>query len=96
MVEFYKSWKKLFEETYITSEGHMDSDQIFDALSKKHSVKSFNDLNWEGSFKEYLDIVIEKPEVASTAFRRMYDMIASHGYEKYVDSKKEITHWKFF
>ena len=74
----------------------MDSDQIFETLSKKHSTDSYNQLNWEGSFKEYLDIVIEKPEVASTAFRRMYDMIASHGSEKYIDNKKAITRWKFF
>ena len=36
-------------------------------------------LVWEGSFKDYLDIVKENPNVAQTAHSRVYNMIMSYG-----------------
>ncbi len=36
-------------------------------------------LVWEGSFKEYLDLVKENPNVAQTAHSRVYNMIMSYG-----------------
>ena len=64
----------------------MDSNH-YGLCQRNIQSKVFNDLNWEGKFqRNYLDIVIEKPRSYSTAhFRHMYDMIASHGYKKYVD-----------
>ncbi|MBP6218047.1 MAG: hypothetical protein KA436_05630 [Oligoflexales bacterium] len=74
----------------------MESDKIFNIVSKSNLKKLYEDLNWEGHFKEYLDLVFQKPALARTAFQRLYDMIASYKYETYTEYKKKIVHWKFF
>lgn len=74
----------------------MNSDRIFEKLSKQDTNESNAENFWQGSFKDYLDIVMERPEVASSAFKRLYDMIASHGHDTYIDNKKKVTRWHFF
>ena len=74
----------------------MDSDRIFDMLSQQDKSEEALQNYWQGSFKDYLNILLERPEVSSTAFKRLYDMIASHGSETYIDNKKKITRWNFF
>ncbi|OIJ21501.1 protein prkA [Anaerobacillus alkalidiazotrophicus] len=49
-------------------------------------------LTWEGTFREYLEIIKKKPEVAQTAHSRIYNMIKDAGIEE-VDGKKS---YKFF
>lgn len=61
-----------------------------------HDVKTFEELAWEGTFKDYLGILENQPQVARNAFQRMYDMILSYGSEDYFEYKKKITHYKFF
>ena len=65
-------------------------------LKEKQDPRAFQDLNWEGSFADYLDLVIQNPKVARTAFQRVYDMIISHGTEEYAEYKKKIVRYKFF
>ncbi|OIJ17065.1 protein prkA [Anaerobacillus alkalilacustris] len=49
-------------------------------------------LTWEGTFREYLEIIKEKPEVAQTAHSRIYNMIKDAGVEE-IDGKRS---YKFF
>jgi serine protein kinase len=56
----------------------------------------FRELNWTGTFQQYVDTVIENPRVTRTAFQRIYDMILSYGTEEYVEFKKKIIHYRFF
>ncbi|MGE0174441.1 MAG: PrkA family serine protein kinase [Oligoflexales bacterium] len=74
----------------------MDARKILDEISKNEQGGKYKELHWAGTFQEYLNMVIEKPSIARTAFQRVYDMIASYGYDKYVEYKKEILHYKFF
>jgi serine protein kinase len=68
-----------------------------DALvGQLQDVDSFRELNWEGTFQEYVDIVTQAPRVTRTAYQRLYDMIMSYGTDEYIDSKKRITHYRFF
>ncbi|GMT97206.1 serine protein kinase [Corallococcus caeni] len=59
-------------------------------------VKTYAELNWEGSFEDYLEIVRKNPKVTRTAFQRIYDMILSHGKSEYIDNKKKLTRYHFF
>ncbi len=71
----------------------------FDMMSmagELQDLESFRELNWEGSFQDYLDIVAENPQVVRTAYQRLYDMLMSYGVDEYVDSKKHIVHYRFF
>ena len=56
----------------------------------------YKKLHWEGSFDEYLDIVLADPRVTRTAYQRLYDMILSHGTEEVYENKEKFTRYKFF
>ena len=65
-------------------------------IKSMHNIEGYKDLNWEGTFSDYLSIVEKNPKVARTSFQRIYDMIISHGSEEFTEYKKKITHYKFF
>ncbi|GAB4378871.1 MAG: serine protein kinase [Calditrichia bacterium] len=69
---------------------------ILEKIQKKYFDKQFKDLNWSGSFEDYLELVNNNPRVLRTSFQRLYDMILSFGTEEYEDSRKKMTHYKFF
>lgn len=51
-----------------------------DILNKVKSYREEeNQLKWEGTFEEYLELVKERPEVAQTAHSRVYSMIKCSG-----------------
>lgn len=52
--------------------------------------------HWEGTFEDYLNIVIENPEVTRTAYQRLYDMILAHGTEEVYENKDKMTRYRFF
>ena len=52
----------------------------------------YAELNWTGTFDDYLELVRQTPEVTRTAWQRLYDMIVSHGVSEYTDTKKKVTH----
>ena len=74
----------------------MDATKLIDTITESEFHNHYKELNWTGSFQDYLTMVLENPGVARTAFQRVYDMIYSYGFEKYVEYKKEIYHWNFF
>ena len=74
----------------------MDASKLISAVTKHEFNDQYKELHWTGSFRLYLDMVIERPQVARTAFQRVYDMINSYGYSTYTEYKKEMYHWRFF
>lgn len=69
---------------------------LLDFVSERQDRTTFQNLNWTGMFKDYLDIVTEDPKVTRSAFRRIYDMIMSYGTEEFIDAKKRLIRYKFF
>lgn len=67
--------------------------EIIQSLQKGSNL---HDLNWVGSFNDYLNLVRENPKVTRNAFQRIYDMIIEKGVQEYVDVKKQMVHYKFF
>jgi serine protein kinase len=51
-------------------------------------------ITWEGTFREYLEIVQKNPKVANLAHARMYDMITSAGVEDRGEGQPK--EYKFF
>jgi hypothetical protein len=64
--------------------------------SSSRISESFRELNWTGTFGDYLDIVARNPKVTRNAFQRIYDMIMSYGYEEFIDAKKKLIRYHFF
>jgi len=69
---------------------------IVSIVDRKLDVSNFREQHWEGTFWEYLDIVIENPSVARNAFQRVYDMILSYGQESFTLFKQELMRYTFF
>ena len=69
---------------------------ILTEFAKKINRNEFQDLTWEGTMEDYLDLVKKDPCVIRTSHQRVYDMILTHGYDEYTDAKKKILHYKFF
>jgi len=65
-------------------------------LATHHNVEEYQELNWSGTFEEYLDLVREHSRVVRASHQRLYDMILSHGIEEYLDNKKKIVRYNFF
>ena len=62
----------------------MTADNLLAKLGKYHDVEAFRELNWQGTFQEYLQFVAENPKVMRSSFQRLYDMILSYGIEDFV------------
>ncbi len=74
----------------------MQRHELMQMITSLHDLKSYQELNWQGGFSDYLHTVQKNPRVAHTAFQRIYDMIVSYGFEEYTEHKKKITHFRFF
>ena len=70
--------------------------ELIDIVDSMDHDEHYHELHWEGSFKEYLDIVAENPLVLRTAFQRTYDMIMSYGTEPYTEYKERLVRYNFF
>ena len=69
---------------------------ILDTLRSQIDLTDFRKLNWEGTFQDYLNIVLEDPGVTRTAYQRLYDMVMAHGVEDIYENKDKLTRYKFF
>lgn len=65
-------------------------------LNEWNGKSEFQELNWSGSFDDYLNLLRESPRASRNSFQRMYDMIMEAGTTEYVDVKKHVVHYKFF
>jgi serine protein kinase len=65
-------------------------------IKELHDQKRFQELNWTGSFEDYLEIAVQNPKVTRNAFQRIYDMINAYGTADFIDAKKRLIHYKFF
>jgi serine protein kinase len=69
---------------------------ILAELRPQLDLGDYRKKHWEGSFEEYLNIVVEHPEVTRSAYQRLYDMILSHGTEEVYENKEKVIRFKFF
>jgi len=67
----------------------------WDILKQAEEHRQLGDkLHWEGTFKDYLDIVAKSPRVSDLAHARMFDMIVSAGVEDPGEGQPKT--YKFF
>ncbi len=69
---------------------------IMQMVQQLHDVKTFQELNWKGTFEDYIGVVTKNPKVCRNSFQRVYDMILSHGFREYTEYKKKIMRYHFF
>ncbi len=72
------------------------ANKILEIVNSSDFNKQYAELNWTGTFSQYLEMVLQNSAIARTAFQRMYDMISSYGTQAFVEYKKEIMHYNFF
>jgi serine protein kinase len=69
---------------------------LLQIVSEMQDRKKFQELNWTGTFTEYLEVVARDPRVTRNAFQRIYDMIMDYGSEEFIDAKKRLIRYRFF
>jgi len=75
---------------------HPEKPSFIERISQLQNLDEYKEINWEGSFEDYLAIVKDRPHVVRTAFQRIYDMVVSKGTEEYMDSRKKLVRYRFF
>ncbi|MEW5956987.1 MAG: serine protein kinase [Chloroflexota bacterium] len=73
-----------------------DGQSLLHLLDEMQDKKHFQQLNWSGTFHNYLDTVAQNPRVTRNAFQRLYDMIVSYGTDEFEDAKKKLIRYRFF
>ena len=56
----------------------------------------FKGLFWQGTFSDYLDIVVKEPKVTRTSWQRLFDAIMYYGIEKRELFREKVLHYNFF
>lgn len=80
----------------MSAEGTATRNPILGMIAELQDVQQYQELTWEGSFSDYLDILRDDPGVARNAYQRLYDCIMHFGFEEYTEYKKRIVRYKFF
>ena len=70
--------------------------ELVDVIKSTNNQEQFRELNWTGTFGQYLDLIVEQPDILRTAHQRVYDMILTFGSEETVVSKEKLTKYHFF
>jgi serine protein kinase len=73
-----------------------DGRNIIELIAQRQDRDQFRRKNWVGTFDEYLDIIRAKPEVARSAYQRMYDMIVAYGVETVDNGRDREYRYRFF
>jgi serine protein kinase len=72
--------------------GKFDISARLEALRQEHAA-----LAWEGSFRDYFELVTQNPRLAELSHARINDMIHAAGLEKLNEgTRDEIARYKFF
>ncbi|MBI1850922.1 MAG: serine protein kinase [Planctomycetes bacterium] len=74
----------------------VDLKEVYALINENLDLDSFKDQHWEGSFEDYLRIVLRNPRVVRNAFQRVYDMVLSYGTEEIYEHKEKLTRFRFF
>ena len=66
------------------------------AIASNVDVRRMQELNWTGTFDDYLAILAENPLVARNAFQRIYDMLLHFGSESFKENRDDLVRYTFF
>jgi len=69
---------------------------LFNAIASGLDSERYKTLNWEGTFDDYLELVMKDPRLTRNAYQRLYDMILSYGQEEITEHREKLTRYKFF
>ncbi len=70
--------------------------QLLENISRNIDPQVYHQEHWEGTFDQYLDIVLKTPQVTRTAYERLYDMVLSHGTYPDEESPEGSVRYRFF
>ncbi|HUU98555.1 MAG TPA: serine protein kinase, partial [Phycisphaerae bacterium] len=71
-------------------------ENILSIVDRHLDSQKFRQQHWEGSFYDYLDLVLANPRLARNAFQRIYDTVLHFGTKKYSALRQDYVHYNFF
>ncbi|HHO54170.1 MAG TPA: serine protein kinase [Deltaproteobacteria bacterium] len=75
---------------------HANPGGLLDIIAEHQDVHHYQDLLWEGSYGDYLELVQRDGAVARNAYQRLYDLIEAYGSKEYTEYRKTILRHNFF
>src|SRR5947209_20189830 len=86
------------QEVYIKAMQEQDGSNKFDISARLEELRRDHAaLAWEGSFRDYFELVTQNPRLAELSHARINDMIHAAGLEKLNEATRdEVTRYKFF
>jgi len=73
-----------------------DASGLLGLIASQQDMGRFRELLWEGSYADYLQMVVEDATISRTAYQRLYDLIETYGSHEFTEYKKTIRRWHFF
>lgn len=73
-----------------------DNVDLYSLINEHLDTERHREINWTGTFPDYLSALHENPNIARNSFQRTYDMIMSYGKEERTYLKETYEHYKFF
>ncbi len=73
-----------------------DPTGLLGVIAAHQDIGHYQELLWEGTFAEYLEMVRGDPRIARNAYQRLYDLIEGYGHTEYTEYKKTIRRYHFF
>ncbi|MCS7223571.1 MAG: serine protein kinase [Armatimonadetes bacterium] len=70
--------------------------EVLARLAQLDDWSQYREHHWEGTFSQYLEIVLKDPRPLRSAFQRLYDMILSFGATEYTQHRQKRIHYHFF
>ena len=69
---------------------------LLNLIRTRQNLELYRALNWEGSYGDYLEMVVRDPAPLRTSYQRVYDMIMSYGSDEYSQFRQKLVHYRFF
>ncbi len=79
-----------------SNEKSADNSGLLGLIGAQQDMGRFRELLWEGSFEDYLKMVVEDANIARSSYQRLFDLIQSYGSSEYSEYKKTILRHNFF
>ena len=69
---------------------------LLNLIHTRQNLELYRALNWEGSYGDYLEMVVRDPAPLRTSYQRVYHMIMSYGSDEYSQFRQKLVHYRFF
>jgi serine protein kinase len=80
----------------VSDAAELAAGRLRELIDRHFNQQTYEDLQWEGTFDDYLRLVEATPRTLRNSYQRLYDMIMSYGFEEYTQYRETLRRYNFF